>query len=199
MVLMMLGLVGIIGASFSAYLLRRHQEILRLQSEVFRARAALDEALDRRRELAETWCSLCEEKGAMPQHTPALRKSLRTILQLDQEEAESDMSSFRLEEEKKLGQLVHSAYVAFLQQMEGDGPHREFFQKYFISLTSLEKDIWDAHRMHNELVDVFNRRLRGIGGFLFRRWEKLAPQTPLPVAGGAKPSWKTSDKISIPS
>lgn len=199
MVLMILGLVGIIGAGFSAYLLHRHQEILKLQSEVFRARAALDETLDRRRELAETWCSLCEEKGAMPQHTPALRKSLRTILQLDQEESESDMSFARVEEEKTLGQLIHNAYVAFLGQMEGEGPHKEFFQKYFVSLTNLEKDIWDSHRLYNELVGLFNSRLRGVGGLLFRRWEKMEPRTPLPVAGGAKPALKPSDKVSIPS
>ncbi len=198
MVLMILGLVGILGATFSAYLLHRHQEILRLQSEVFRARAAMDEALDRRRELAETWCSLCEEKGAMPEHTPALRRSLRAIIQLEQEEMDSDMSSTRLEEEKSLGRLVHSAYVAFLGQMEGEGPHKEFFQKYFTNLTNLEKDIWDAHRLYNELAGMFNRRLRGVGGLLFRRWEKMEPQTPLPVAGGTAPHWKASEKASIP-
>lgn len=199
MVLMMLGFVGISAAALSAYLLHRHQDILRLQGEVFRARAALDDALDRRRELAETWCSLCEEKGALPGHTPALRRSLRTILQSAQEEADSPLSLARLEEEKNFGRLLRAASGEFLSQMEGEGPHKEFFQRYFHSLGSLERDIWDSHRLYNELVGAFNGRLRGVGGWLFRRWEKLEPQAPLPVAGGTKPSWKSPEKVSIPT
>jgi len=184
------GLAGLLTITFIVYLMQRHERILSLQAQVLRTRFALEGVLRQRRELVETWCTLCEERALLPERIGALRQSLVTIAQVTAKPNTGLRAKNRetlINEEKNLSRLIRETYALFLEGIQEDGPHKDFFQKYFQSLTQLEKEMWDAQELYNDSVGVFNQHLRGPGGWLFRRWEHLEPLPSLPFLGADSP------------
>lgn len=164
-----------------ALLLHRHEAILRLQAQVLRARSALESLLRERRMLVETWCALCEERNLLPGHMPLLREALSRL-------GPASAQPAGMEGEQNLSRLIREAYVLFLELMQDEGPHREFFSSYFQSLTKLEKDMWEAQELYNDSARVYNRHVKGAGGWFFRRWENLEPLPFLPEAPARVPA-----------
>lgn len=171
MMLMWAGAASLAVVIALVYFLRRHEDILRLRAQVLNMRFTLDTLLRRHRELAEVWCSLCEERDLLTDHIRLVRRKL----------SERVADDGRLRQERELAALIREAYALFLERLTDKGPHQEFFGQYFASLTRLEKEVGDAIELYNDSTAVYNRGLRGVTGFLFRRWERLVPQPDLPV------------------
>jgi hypothetical protein len=186
--MMLWGLAALGIAAVLAHLLRRHETILRLQGQVLKARLALEGLLRQRRELVSTWCSLCEERGLLPGHIQSIRRSLGRLSAAAANPAPApDLRASFMEDEKTLSRLIREAYVQFLDLMQDEGPHKDFFQQYYNSLTRFEKDIWDAQELYNDAVRLYNAQIRGVGGWLFRRWDHLSPLPPIPAPGPDRP------------
>jgi hypothetical protein len=179
MTVMLLGLAGLAAAALLAYMVQRHQDLLRLQAQSARARAVLEGVLRQRKELVQVWCSLCEERGLLADWVPQLRKALG---RLEEVPVSGDRLGARWQEEKRMSRVIRESYASFLDGMGADGAHREFFQQYFRSLTRLETEMGDAHELYNDSVRAFNAALEGWSGWYFRHWDRLRPKPALPPA-----------------
>ncbi|HRY29637.1 MAG TPA: hypothetical protein P5079_06310 [Elusimicrobiota bacterium] len=174
--MMLFGFVILAAVSAFAYFMRRRDDVLRFQAQILSVRFALETLLRRRRELAGTWCSLCEERELMPDHIRRVRQALGRMAEAEQKGGNEFFPAGRLEDEKKLSRLIRETYVHFLEQMPDDAAPRDFFRQYLQSLTRLEKEVSDAQELYNDCALVYNNALAGWVGRLLRRWERWRPR-----------------------
>lgn len=191
MKLMFLGLMGLSAVAAAVHLFNRRRALLGLRSQLLGARHVLEDILRQRQELAQVWCALCGERGLLPDHLPALRKSLaRLAPALGEARLRRPAPAFpaadrnalldaRLVEEMRLSRLIRQGFALFLEGFSVESPSANFFRQYFRSLARLEKEIGDAQELYNDAAAVYNRALGGLTGRALRVLTGYKPQTAL--------------------
>ncbi|MBI4396507.1 MAG: hypothetical protein HY548_05395 [Elusimicrobia bacterium] len=199
------GLAGLLLTGSVISLLRRFEELSRLEVQIAGVRATLESLFRQRREYVDVWCSLCGESSLLAGHMTALKKALSDISRSQRKRTSPSPRSpdqalflLRLEKESHLGRLIREAYADFLTQVSEEGPHQDFFRQYLKTFFQFENDMGDARELYQDSHQAYQRGLQGWRGRLFYWWKRKMESVTSPVEEtAAPPRWIGGASTSI--
>ena len=158
--------------AFLAYLSNTRRSLLRTRIEMDKTWAGIDALLKQRHDEIPKLLGTC--RGYMPHDHEAFEPVTR---------ARNDYQKARTMQEKSLANIAMTGALEGIFKIAAGYPGLKSntnFIKYRKQYAELERNLEEHQEIFNELVNGYNRRIRGFPGSIVARSARLGPRLPIP-------------------
>ena len=158
--------------AFLAYLSNTRRNLLRTRIDMDKTWAGIDALLKQRHDEIPKLLGTC--RGYMPHDHEAFEPITR---------ARSDYQKARTMQEKSLANIAMTGALEGIFKIAANYPGLKSntnFVKFRKQNAELERNLEEHQEIFNELVNGYNRRIRGFPGSMVARRARLTPREPIP-------------------